>query len=124
MKLPPEDGLLTVDQPPTVNPDFFSDGAGAGPVPGVVVAMTEFWVVDRADHRGDGAEFHPSSLSGLWQLFLSLPFLLPPPFDCLLGISLGSLPRLHLLASDLMVVGIRIVMFVIPSNVLEPFFAQ
>ena len=64
MKLPPEDGLLTVDQPPTVNPDFFSDGAGAGPVPGVVVAITEFWVVDRADHRGDGADsFTPAALA-------------------------------------------------------------
>jgi len=45
LKPPPEDELLTVDQPPTVNPDFFSDGPGPGSVPGVAVITAEFLVV-------------------------------------------------------------------------------
>jgi len=42
---PPEDELLTVGRPPMINPDFFSDGAGAGSTPGVIVATAEFWVM-------------------------------------------------------------------------------
>ena len=34
-----------MDQLPVVNPDFFSNGTGAGSIAGVVVATAEFWVV-------------------------------------------------------------------------------
>jgi len=40
-ELPWEDELLTADQPPTANPGFFSDGAGAGSVPGVIIETAE-----------------------------------------------------------------------------------
>ena len=45
LKPPPEDELLTLDQLPAVNADFFSDGTGAGSTPGVIVVIAEFWVV-------------------------------------------------------------------------------
>jgi len=34
-----------MSQPPTVNPDLFSNGASAGLIPEVVVATAEFWVI-------------------------------------------------------------------------------
>ena len=45
LKSPPEDELLTVDRPPTVNSDFFSDGPGWGSLPGVAVVTAELPVV-------------------------------------------------------------------------------
>lgn len=37
LKPPPEDELLTVGQPPPVDPDFTSDGAGMGSIGAGVV---------------------------------------------------------------------------------------
>ena len=45
LKPPPEDELLlTVDQLPAVNPDFFSNGAGTGSIAGVAVVAVGIWM--------------------------------------------------------------------------------
>lgn len=62
---PPEEELLTVDQPPVVKPDFFSGGAGPGSMAGVGVETSGVTVLS----------FTPAALaafrSSLSSLFLS-----------------------------------------------------
>ena len=98
LKRPPEDELPTVDQPPPVNPNFFSSEAGMGLTVGAGVCNDgALHGTDRADHWGNSAEFHPGSLGSLPELFLlSFPFLFPPLFDRPLGVSLRSLDRVSL----------------------------
>ena len=73
LKLPPEDELLTVDQPPAVNPDFFSNGAGAGSGPGVVIVTTGFLVVPTVPTTGVTVlSFTPAALAAFFNSFSSL----------------------------------------------------
>jgi len=73
LKPPPDDELLTVDQPPILNPGFFSGGAGAGSIPGVVVATAEFWVVLIVPTTGVTVlSFTPAALAAFRNSFCSL----------------------------------------------------
>ena len=73
LKPPPEDELLTVDQPPTVNPDFFSGGAGPGSVPGVAVITAESLMVLIMPTTGVAVlSFTPAALAAFCNSFSSL----------------------------------------------------
>ena len=99
-----------------------SGGRGAGCWGGIglsTLGVSGLFGLDRTM-----VSFTPVALIAPYNSLSSLPFPFPPLFDCLLGISLGPLARLHFLESDLMAVGIRVTMFVILSNILKLFFAH
>ena len=73
LKPPPEDELLTPDQPPMANPDFFSGGPGPGSVPGVAVVTAEFLVVLIMPTTGVAVlSFTPAALAAFRNSFSSL----------------------------------------------------
>ena len=72
LKPPPEE-LLTVDQPPPVNPDFFSSGAGMGSTVGPGVVMTGFCTVLTVLTAGVTVlSFTPAALAAFRNSFSSL----------------------------------------------------
>ena len=73
LKLPPEDELPTVDQPPVVNDGFFSGGAAVGSVLGVVDVTEGFWTVLIVLTTGAAVlSFTPAALAALSNSFSSL----------------------------------------------------
>jgi len=73
LKPPPEDELVTVDQPPVENAGFFSGGAAVGSVPGVVDVTVGFWTVLLALPPGPTVlSFTPAALAACRNSFSSL----------------------------------------------------
>ena len=73
LKPPPEDELPTVDQPPPVNPNFFSGGIGVGSMPGAGVVITGFCTVLTKLTAGVTVlSFTPAALATFRNSFASL----------------------------------------------------
>lgn len=71
----PEDELSIFDQPPDAKPDFFSDGAGVGSMPGTGVVTTGFCGVLTKPTTGEMVvSFTPAAFAIFFSSFSSLFF--------------------------------------------------